>query len=144
MSEFRWVTPDYAVSAQISVEDVAKAKAMGFQTLVNNRPDGEAPDQPAGADIEAAALPVGMQYRSIAFAGRPPPAAVTATAEIIERAARPVLAYCRTGTRSIMAWALAEALTGTHRPGEIVALAAKAGYDLNPIKGALETLAPKG
>jgi uncharacterized protein (TIGR01244 family) len=66
------------------------------------------------------------------------------TAQTLDEANGPVLAYCRSGTRSITAWDLAQALAGSHTPDEIIALAQKAGYDLSGARGALETLAPKG
>jgi uncharacterized protein (TIGR01244 family) len=61
---------------------------------------------------------------------------------LLERAPGPVLAYCYSGGRSITAWAMAQALRGAMRPGEIVAVAAKAGYDLSKVRTALEALAP--
>ncbi len=112
--------------------------------IVANRPDREEPGQPSLADLKAAARAAGIELRCIPFTGPPPPGAVADTAALLdETQGRPVLAYCRTGRRSIMAWALAEALRGELRPNEIVALAAKAGYDLEGARGALDTLAPK-
>ena len=69
MSEFRRVTGQLSVSPQISVADVADAKAQGFAAIINNRPDGEAPDQPAGAEIEAAARQAGLAYAYIPVVG---------------------------------------------------------------------------
>lgn len=143
MTDFRRVTPDFSVSGQITKADVARAAELGFRTIVNNRPDNEAPAQPAKAEIKAAAEAAGLTFIDLPFSGRPPPAVVAETALLLERAAGPVLAYCRTGTRSINAWALATALAGTIRPDEIIALAAKAGYDLEGARGALDTVAPK-
>jgi sulfide:quinone oxidoreductase len=143
MLQFRRVTPDFAVAAQLGPDDIARAAADGFRTLVNNRPDGEEPSQPKAAHIAAAAQNSGLTFRAVTFAGPPPPAAVAAMAQVLEEDPRPVLAYCRSGRRSIMAWALAEALVGARRPDEIIALAAKAGYDLQGARGALETLAPR-
>lgn len=143
MTEFRRVTPDFAVAAQLGPDDLARAAAEGFKTLVNNRPEGEGADQPKEAEIRAAAQAAGLDYRAIPFAGSPPPGAVAATAELLETATGPVLAYCRTGTRSIMAWAMAQALAGVKSPDELVALAAKAGYDLTGTRAALEVLAPQ-
>lgn len=144
MTDFQRVTPDFAVAGQLGPADFARAAAAGFKTLVNNRPEGEAPGQPSEAEVKAAATAAGLTYRSVPFAGPPPPGAVAATAELLEEAPGPVLAYCRTGRRSITAWAMAQALSGERRPNEIIALAAKAGYDLEGARGALETLAPKG
>lgn len=143
MSQFHRVTPDFAVAGQISVEDMARAKAEGFTTIIVNRPDHEDPDQPTEAQMRAAAQTSGLGFISLPFQGPPPPAIVARTAEALEAARGPVLAYCRTGRRSIMAWALAQALAGARRPDELVALAAKAGYDLGGARGALETLSPK-
>jgi uncharacterized protein (TIGR01244 family) len=143
MTEFRRITPDFAVAGQIVASDVARAAEEGFKIIVNNRPDHEEPGQPSGAEIKAAAEAAGLSYRSLPYAGQTPPGVVAETALLLEQAKGPVLAYCRTGTRSTKAWALAQALSGTMRPDEIIALAGKAGYDLEGARGALETLAPK-
>jgi len=144
MTEFREVNPDFWVAEQLSVEDIARAAANGFKTIVNNRPENEEVGQPSDAEMKAAVERAGMSYRVLPFAGPPPPGIVSETAALLERAQGPILAYCRSGRRSITAWALAQALSGTRTPDEIVALAAKAGYDLSSAKQALQTLAPKG
>ncbi|MCX7358804.1 MAG: TIGR01244 family sulfur transferase [Alphaproteobacteria bacterium] len=144
MSEFKRVTPDFAVAAQLGTDDIARAAAEGFKTIIVNRPDNETPGQPSADEIKSAADAAGLEFRSIPFSGLPPaPAVVMETAEALDEAKGPVLAYCRSGTRSITAWALAQALAGSHTPDEIIALAQKAGYDLSGARGALETLAPK-
>lgn len=144
MSEFRRVTPDFAVAAQLAPGDIARAAAEGFRTILVNRPDGEGLGQPSSSEMKAAAEAAGLEFRSIPFQGLPPaPAIVAETAAVLDEANGPVLAYCRTGTRSITAWAMAEALSGNRQPDEIIALAQKAGYDLSGARGALETLAPK-
>jgi uncharacterized protein (TIGR01244 family) len=143
MTEFRRVTPDFAVAGQLAPADVARAAAEGFTTLLNNRPDDEQPGQPSDAEMKVAAEAAGLLYRSLPYQGRPPPGIVAETAMLLDETNGPVLAYCRTGNRSIMAWALAQALGGARRPDEIIALAAKAGYDLDGVRGALDALAPK-
>lgn len=144
MSEFRQVTPDFAVvTGPISLDDIQRAAVEGFAMLVANRPDHEDPSLPKLAQIKAAAEQAGLAFRALPFAGAPPPAIVAETATALDEAKGPVLAYCRMGRRSITAWALAEALAGNRRPDEIIALAKKAGYDLSGARGALETLAPK-
>ncbi len=143
MTKFHMVTPDFAVSPQLTPADVAEAAAAGFRTIVNNRPEGEGPDQVPGKDIEAAAHAHGMTYRALPFGGPPPPAIVAETALMLGSVSAPVLGYCRSGIRSIMAWAMAQALEGAMSPDEIVASAAKAGYDLEGARGAFERLAPK-
>ncbi len=144
MTEFHRVTPSFAVAGQISPADVARAAAEGYRTIVVNRPENEELGQPALAEIRAAAEAAGIRLVALPFSGLPPPPnAVGEMAELLETADGPVLAYCRTGRRSIMAWALAQALTGEAHPDEIIASAAQAGYDLEGARGALETLAPR-
>jgi uncharacterized protein (TIGR01244 family) len=144
MSEFKRVTPDFSVAGQLEPGDIARAAAEGYKIIVINRHEGEDPGQPKVADIKAAAEAAGLEFKAIPFTGLPPaPAIVAETAAMLDEAKGPVLAYCRTGKRSITAWAMAEALAGNRRPDEILALADKAGYDLSGARGALETLAPK-
>lgn len=144
MTEFKRVTEGFSVAGQLEAGDIARAAAEGYRLIVINRPEGEEPSQPRAAEMKAEAEAVGLGFRSIPFSGLPPsPAVVAETAALLDGANGPVLAYCRTGRRSITAWAMAEALAGTRRPDEIIALALKAGYDLRGARGALETLAPR-
>ena len=116
---------------QLTVGDVDEAAAQGIRLIVNNRPDGEEPGQPSSAEIEAAARAAGLDYRHIPIAGGFPPEQVEAMAEALEQG--PVLAFCRSGTRSTFLWALARAARGAPAE-ESVAAAAAAGYDLGPIR----------
>ena len=143
MTEFREVIPDFSVAAQLSAEDIKRAAENGFKTILNNRPEGEEPDQPSDAQMKAAVEAAGMSYRALPFAGPPPPAVVAETAALLEQASAPILAYCRSGRRSISAWAMAQALSGARSPDEIIALARRAGYDLEGARQAFETLAHK-
>lgn len=144
MSEFKRVTPDFSVAAQLEPGDIARAAEAGFRTVIINRPEGEEPGQPKVEMMKAEAEAAGLEFKTLAFSGLPPsPAIVAETAVLLDEAKGPVLAYCRTGRRSITAWAMAEALAGNRRPDEIIALAEKAGYDLSGARGALETLAPR-
>jgi uncharacterized protein (TIGR01244 family) len=130
MSDFRTVTEDISVAPQISVGDVEEAARQGFRTIINNRPDGEAPDQPGSGEIEAAAAAAGLAYYHLPVRGGPTPEQVETTQRILEEAAKPVLAFCRSGTRSIVTWALAEAASDARGPQELVELGRRAGYDL--------------
>lgn len=143
MTEFREVIPDFSVAAQLSVEDIKRAAENGFKTIVKNRPENEEPGQPSEAEIKAATEAAGMTYRSLPFAGPPPPGVVSEMATLIEETQGPILAYCRSGRRSVMAWAMAQALAGARTPDEIIALTGRAGYDLEGARQALETLSPK-
>ncbi|HCK84670.1 MAG TPA: TIGR01244 family phosphatase [Hyphomonadaceae bacterium] len=135
MTEFRRVTPSFAVAPQLAPADMAAAAAAGFGTIVNNRPDREAAGQPSGAEMRAAAEAAGLAYHSLPISGPPPPALIETTARLLETAERPVLAYCKSGTRSILAWAMAQTASGALRPDEALAMAAKAGYDLSGVRG---------
>jgi len=134
--EVKRINDSISVSPQISIGDVAAVKAAGFTTIINNRPDGEAPDQPAGEAVRQAAEAAGLAYHYIPL-GRDgvSPDMVAQTREALEGSAGPVLAYCRSGTRSTTLWALSQA--GRKPAAEIIAEAAGAGYDLSHLAGHL-------
>ena len=137
----RQVTQKVSVAPQIAPEDVAAIKAAGFAAIVNNRPDGEEPGQPAGDAIRAAAENAGLAYTAIpvTHAGFSHPQ-LDAMAAALAAADGPVLAYCRSGTRSCNLWALAEAKAGA-APVELAAASAAAGYDLGAVRPLLDALA---
>ena len=120
------------VAGQIRPEDMAGIAAAGIRTIVNNRPDGEQPGQPGERQIAEAARAAGLDYHFIPVAGGVSGAQIGATAEILGAASGPVLAFCRSGTRSTFLWALARARLGDD-PDELEAKAGAAGYDLAPI-----------
>jgi uncharacterized protein (TIGR01244 family) len=121
----------FVSTRQLTVGDIDEAAAQGVRLIVNNRPDGEEPGQPSSAEIEAAARAAGLDYRHIPIADGFPPERVEAMAQALDRG--PVLAFCRSGTRSTFLWALARAARGAPAE-ESVAAAAAAGYDLGPIR----------
>jgi uncharacterized protein (TIGR01244 family) len=131
---FRTLDPSISVFGQIAPEDVAAAKDQGFTTIINNRPEEEEPGQPAGAAIETAAREAGLTYVAIPVSpGGFTPAQVEQMAAALHEADGPVLAFCRSGTRSTFLWALARHIMGDD--GEtLIAKAADAGYDLGPIR----------
>ena len=133
MTEFRKVTDRFSVSPQIDLADVAAAAAQGFTLIINNRPDGESPDQPSSAQVEAAARAAGLGYVHAPVMGRPGPAAVEAVRAALAEGEGRVLAFCRSGTRSIMTWAIGQ--QGQTDAGELMRLGAAAGYDLSPVLG---------
>lgn len=135
MSDFRRVTDELSVAPQISVADVAEAARQGFRTIINNRPDGEDPSQPAAAEIEAAAKAAGLAYVHVPVRGSPGPAEVEAVREVVDAADGPVLAFCRSGTRSIVTWSIGQAMSGAMTRGELVGLGRAAGYDLTGVLG---------
>ena len=135
MTDFRDVTDDFSVSPQIAPEDVATAAAQGFVLIINNRPDGEQPGQPTSAQIEAQAKANGLAYAHIPFAGRPTAEQAKAVRDLAAAAGGRVLAFCRSGTRSITAWSIGQALSGDRDRGELLSLGAEAGYDLSGALG---------
>ena len=134
MTEFRFVTESFAVSPQISVADVAAAAAQGFALIINNRPDGETPGQPSAREIEAAARAVGLDFVSVPVVGRASADQVDAVRRAVDGATGKVLAYCRSGTRSINTWAESEAATGAS-PADLIKRGVAAGYDLSWLGG---------
>jgi uncharacterized protein (TIGR01244 family) len=139
---FRTLTDSLLVAPQISLADVAEAKAQGVTLIINNRPDGEEPSAPQGDAIEAAALEAGMAYVAIpvTHAGFSLPQIEAMIAALAKAGEGKTLAYCRSGTRSTLLWALSQAKTGMH-PGEIAARAESAGYDVAPIAIMVDALA---
>lgn len=134
---FRTLDDRISVFGQITRDDVAAAKAQGFTMIINNRPDGEQDGQPTAAEIGAAAREAGLAYAAIpvdhsGFSEEQ----VAAMADALAAADGPVLAFCRSGTRSTFLWALASARRGEDGD-QLIAKAANAGYDLSPIRHAL-------
>ncbi len=135
---FRKLTEDMLVAPQVSVDAIAVAAGQGVTLVINNRPEEESEDQTPGLDIETAARQAGLDYVAIpvthaGFAEWQ----VTAMAEALENAEGKVLAYCRSGTRSTLLWALARASKGDH-PAVLAENAADAGYDLSPITAMMD------
>lgn len=124
------ITRNFSVSPQVNVADIAALKAAGVRAIICNRPDGEGSDQPSFAEIEKAAnhagietvyLPVGTKAIS--------DAEVSAFSDALEALPGPLLAYCRTGTRSATLWSLHE--SGKRDLSEILAATKAAGYDMS-------------
>lgn len=134
------LTDRIAVAPQIGPDDCAAAAAAGFTTVVNNRPDGEAPGQPDGAAIAAAAAAVGLAYHAIPIGhGGMSLDDVAAMAAVLADSPGPVLAYCRSGTRSTHLWALASASRGAE-PQALYDAAAGGGYDISMLMPTLASL----
>ena len=111
-ADIRRIDDRISVAPQITPADVTDIARAGFVAIVNNRPDDEEPGQPEGAEIRAAAEAAGLSYTEIPIthAGFSLPQ-VTAMVDILEAADGPVLAFCRSGTRSCNLWALARAMS---------------------------------
>lgn len=131
MTDFRRVTDQLSVAPQIGLDDLATAAGQGFKLVINNRPDGEEPGQPTSAEVEAAAKAAGLGYVHIPVRGAPTLDQVEANHRAVEAADGPVLAFCRSGTRSIVTWSLGQFQADERSAQELVALGAQAGYDLS-------------
>ena len=140
---FRKLTETVFASPQIGLAEIAAAKAQGIAVIVNNRPEGESDDQVPGDAIAAAARAAGIDYVAIpvTHAGFSE-AQVQTMAETLAQAKGPVLAYCRSGTRSTLLWALAEASRGGS-PEDLASKAAGAGYDISPVRPLVDMLAAR-
>lgn len=137
---FRKVDEHFFVASQLEPDDFVAARDQGVRTIVNNRPDGEVWGQLSSAEAEGLAREAGMDYVHIpVVSGQMTREDVDAMRRALAERDGPVLAYCRSGTRSCHLWALGSAADG--RPAsEIVEGAAGAGYDLAPMRPLLERL----
>lgn len=122
------LTDSFAVCAQIAPGHVPQIAAAGYRVLVNNRPDGEEPGQPANAEIEAAARASGLEYHYLPITGANFPGEDFACmCQLLSDSSRPVLAFCRSGTRCANLWVAS--YCGSERE-QAQRLARQLGYDL--------------
>ncbi|MES2157011.1 MAG: TIGR01244 family sulfur transferase [Pseudomonadota bacterium] len=138
---FRKLTDRILVSPQITLDQVAQAKADGVTIIVNNRPDDEEPGQVNGAEIEAAAKAAGIAYVAVPVGhGGFAPWQLDGMAGALDQAGTgKILAYCRSGTRSTLLWALTRARAGDNAD-VLAAQAAAAGYDITPVRQIMDAL----
>jgi uncharacterized protein (TIGR01244 family) len=123
------LTDSIAVAPQITPAEVAQVAAAGYRVLINNRPDGEEPSQPQSATIARAAAAAGLEYHympvnALDFPGRD----FKAMCELMADADKPVLAFCRTGTRCTNLWVASQ--SGEEREAAI-RVARQLGFDLS-------------
>lgn len=138
--DIRTITPDYAVSPQIEPGDLAAIKAAGYVTVIDNRPDGEIPPHLHTAEMRKAAEALGLTFiANPVIGGALTMENVTAQGAAIAGAAGPVLAYCASGNRSSIVWALSQA--GKRPVDELIGLPARYGYQLDHLRPQIEALA---
>ena len=137
--DIRPITPRYAVSPQIAPEDIAAIREAGFTKVICNRPDSEIPPEIQAEAIGTAVRDAGLEFEAIPLTHQ------TMNAENIDRQMRaaeasegPVLAYCASGTRCSVVWALGQASQGMPAD-EILAATNRAGYDLSQLAPRLRT-----
>ncbi|WEK48768.1 MAG: TIGR01244 family sulfur transferase [Candidatus Kaistia colombiensis] len=131
-----------SVAGQIALEDFAVLAGLGFKAVINNRPEGEEPTQPASAEEAAAAADAGLFYAHIPVTG---PSIreqdVRALQAVLAKSDGPVLAHCRSGTRSLTLFAIGEVLDGRLKREDLPAFGAEHGIDM---RGADAWLARQG
>jgi uncharacterized protein (TIGR01244 family) len=121
------------VSGQIGPGDVAALKQQGVTMILNHRPDGEEPGQPLSSDIEAAAEQAGIDYRFCPIQRGIGPADVECMDEALREAGDgKVLAFCRSGNRSALTWAVTRRQQGASVE-QLESAAGRAGFDLAPV-----------
>ncbi|MBE1284088.1 MAG: TIGR01244 family phosphatase [Rhodobacteraceae bacterium] len=136
----RCITPRYFVSPQISVEDVPAIAEAGFTTVICNRPDGEVPPSHRAETIRAAVEAAGLTFQVLPLTHQTmTPENVAKQIELAEGCTGPVLAYCASGTRCSVVWALGNA--GELGADEVLSKTQAAGYQLDGLRPALEQIA---
>lgn len=111
--DIRQINDEYAVTGQITVEDLEQVKAMGFKSIVCNRPDEEDPGQPSFADIATKAQELGLEVKHVPVGRMGVDAeAVNGMVDALDELPRPMLAYCRSGARSTAIYEKSQHLRG--------------------------------
>lgn len=139
--DMRQITPTFFVAPQIDPADMADAVAAGITLIIDNRPDSEVPTTHQADAMEAAAHAAGLEFVRLPLTHQTmTPDNVGQQSSLISNAGGQVLAYCASGTRSTIAWALGEAQQGTLSADEIFSAAEKGGYDLQNVRPTLDAL----
>lgn len=138
--DIKTLTDSYAVSPQITPEDIPALAEAGFRRIICNRPDHEIPEGLQAARVEEAARAAGLDFTYIPIVhGAFGMNEVEAQRDAIATADGPVFAYCASGNRSTILWSLA--LAGQVPTDEMMAAAASNGYSLDQWRGQIDALA---
>ncbi|SDW17173.1 TIGR01244 family protein [Ruegeria halocynthiae] len=141
--EIRPITPRYAVSPQILVEDVPTIAQAGFVKVICNRPNVEVPPDQQSDAIGQAVRDAGMEYEVLELTHQTmTPENIALQRDLAESCSGPVLAYCASGTRCSVVWALGQC--NRLSTDEILDATGKAGYALDNLRPALEQLREDG
>lgn len=135
--QVRKLTPQLSVAPQLTPDELSAVAAQGFRTIINNRPDMEEAGQPKESDMAARAKEAGLAYAyQPVISGQISDQNIDDFAANLAKLDGPVLAFCRTGTRCTVLWALSQA--GKMDTDQIMATAQQAGYDLAALRPRLE------
>lgn len=130
------INDQITVSGQIELSDLKKIKDLGFNSIINNRPDQEVGVDLRSEMIEAEAKRLNLEYRHIpVFPAQLTVDLIDDIRNALKEMEGPVFAYCRSGTRSCTVWGLSQ--SGMMESDEILSQASNAGYDLSSISGLL-------
>lgn len=140
--DIRSLTPTYAVSPQIELTDLAAVKAAGFTTVIDNRPDAEIPAHLHTAHMQAAAEALGLTFVvNPVISGGLTTANIAAQSEAVAASSGPVFAYCASGNRCSVVWALMNA--GKMDTEVLIQTPARFGYNLEHLRGQITALASR-
>jgi sulfide:quinone oxidoreductase len=129
---YKRLNTEISVAPQLQPSELEAIAAQGFKAIICNRPDGEGVDQPLFAEIERAAASAGLTARYIPVAaGKVTSADAVAFGAAFQVLPKPILVYCRSGTRSATLWALSQA--GKRPADDIGADARAAGFDVSGV-----------
>ena len=131
--QFRHITEDFAAGGQPTLEELRQLPALGFKSLMINRPDGETPDQPAHSDELSVAAELGLEASIVALVpGYLTPELIDEFKAEYDRLPKPIFAHCKAGPRSAMLWALGQ--KGCMSADEIIKSAFDAGFDVSMLR----------
>lgn len=133
MQTDRELAPGYNISTQLELTDIAALRHLGYNSILNARPDHEEIDQAAGAALEAAAEKIGMAYIHVPITpetiGTLSPQAAKL---IIDSLPQPVMAFCKTGARAAAVWSVAQAHEIS--PADLIDNARRVGADIERLR----------
>lgn len=139
--DIRKLTDALAASSQIRIENLKELAALGYRSVLSNRPDSEETNQPSAEEIRTAAEAAGLAFAHVpVVAGNISDKDLEAFRRAVRDLPQPILGFCRTGTRTTTLWALAQA--GILGVAPVLATAKQAGYDLSALRPRLEASAP--
>ena len=141
MADFQQLDANLLVTGQINLDDIQTASDAGIKMIICNRPDEEEGDHPRSESLDALLKTYGIEFRYIPVSpGQITRENVVATKKAFDDAQGPILAYCRSGKRSTVMWAVVQAALDRMTNNEIINKAGSLGHDLNPMAMAFNSV----